>query len=452
MNYKELFLTASGIIMASSSVFAQAGLPVPPDVAVAVSGGAPRAGIGAHSDVESCWAAWKAAEGLDEGKNDRNGRIILVSHEKASIPEPFNSPNWLAVRKMMIADAEMKARKSLALTMGATIRSDRSESLRMFGGSAAPPSLKPVVEQLSLVDKARALTEKALDAELKKYDPTSAAPGIDRQDRTTQIQLKLDQNIESHAELYAAGAFTAVQCEGPSREEGGKYSVLVGTIWSWKLQAIAESIWNPATSLENTEPSLSLKEQFSTLSADNPDWMALTSGTRVYANEKGEWIVVGFGVAPKTPLMTADKSRASLEALAAIQRFVGEKATVSNRAADRNELRVFTDATSNSFDTSEFYEQIKLVAKDLELKGTAEVASWRGEHPWSKAGMQVVAVAWSPSWAADSKAMGEMLKDAERRMRQQGAVPEVSKHQGQMGTGPAATPARPGAYSSTRGL
>ncbi len=56
-----------------------------------------------------------------------------------------------------------------------------------------------------------------------------------------------------------------------------------------------------------------------------PRLLAYTMGARVFTDENGERVVIGFGVAPQTSLMPADRSRASLAAMAAIQRFVSER-------------------------------------------------------------------------------------------------------------------------------
>ena len=275
--------------------------------------------------------------------------------------------------------------------------------------------------------------------------------GTNKAEKVAILQAKIDENIASSTAIFASGAFTMVQCEGPSAEEDGRYSVLLGMIWSPTLAKVAESIWNPAVVVQAAAPDLPLGERFATLSKENPDWMAFTSGARVFTNEKGERVVVGFGVAPKSSLMVADKDRARLSAYAAIQRFLGEKLVADSENHKQFEQRDYADKSSASFDTSNYQAHISTVSKDFPLAGATEVGSWRGEHPWSKAGMQVVAVAWSPSWAADSREIGKLMNSAEQSMTKQGAVPQASPvGAGRLTNTPAATGAKAGAHSSTR--
>jgi hypothetical protein len=403
-----------------------------------------------YKSVEACWADWLSTEGVQEGKNERGNYFVLVSKQKSPVLEPTGSRNWLSSRQATFSIAELEARRALSETMKSTIKSNRATAVRLLGGDAAPPSLKPAVEQLSLSDKALVLADKAVDAEIKKYDSKwSGNPGA-RTEKVAKVQQTLEQNIANSTELFASGAFTAVQCEGPSSEDDGKYSVLVGLVWSPRLQKIAEAIWDPSAKIEAVSPNASLKTQFEKNSAINADWMAYTEGARVYTDENGNRVVVGFGVAPRTSLASADQSRARLQALAAIQRFLGEKIVAQNSEKKRFEWREFADESATSFDTSEYSSQINAVSKDLQLVGTADVASWRGEHPWSRAGMQVVAVAWSQAWAADSKAISDQMQAVEKRMQRQGVVPKADQQPSAGIASPSATTAKPGARSSTK--
>lgn len=419
--------------------------------AVLIGGAHPNDGT-ARTSVEACWDAWKAREKLQDGKNERNGKYILISHQKTAVNEAPDSRNWLAGRNQAFNFAELSARKVLAQTISSTISSDRSAVTKMFGGDEAPPSLKPVVEQLSIADKSRVLADKALDNEIRRFDPKWNAPAgeNDRREAVAKLQMRINQNIARDAELFASGAFTAVQCEGPSSEDKGRYSVLVGLIWTQKLAEVAETIWNPTLKLAAEPARTTLREQFDVIKAENPNWLAVTNGTRVFTDEKGERVVVGFGVAPQSSLVPADRGRASLLAMAAIQRFVGEKIVSNDSLQDRYEHREYVSGSISTFDTSAYEERIAARSKSLQLKGAAEIAAWRGEHPWSKAGMQVVVVAWSRSWERDSDSIGKVLGMTEQRMEQRGAVPQPLTRGGASGgAGAVAAPVNAGAGVST---
>ncbi|MGU3665930.1 hypothetical protein ACLBX9_17250 [Methylobacterium sp. A49B] len=445
--------SVAGLMLASVSgaAFAQSpGSVGSAEAAVALNGGAhPVAGTQATS-VEQCWANWKAKENLQDGKNEKkNGYFVYVAHEQASVDEAPGSRNWLVGRNAAFTYAEISARKALAESMRTTLQSSRSAAVQMFGGSDAPPSLRPMVEQLSIVDKSRVLADKALDAEIKKFDPKwSGGTEAQQRDAIATQQLRIEQSIASGADMVAAGAFTVVQCEGPSAEDSGKYHVLTGLIWSPKLAGIAETIWNTTLTLQREAAQLPIRQQFEAIKAGNPDWLAYTTGARVFTDENGERVVVGFGVTPQTNLMPADRSRAGLAAMAAIQQFVSERVVANRMSKDAYESRGMSDGSIQSFNLGTYTEAVRAQAADLQLKGAAEILAWRGEHPWSKAKMQVVAVAWSQRWAKDSDAVDRAMGAAEQRMRQQGAQPSSAADRTGAGA-PAAAPVGAGAAAST---
>lgn len=446
-------LAATLLVNTSVSAFAQTGAQdVGAEAQAALHGGAHMSQGAQLPSVEKCWADWKAKEKLQDGKNEKkNGYFVYVGHEQAPVDEAVGSRNWLVARNAAFSYAEINARKALAEAMRSTMRSSRSAAVRMFGGDDAPPSLKPIVENLSIVDKTLVLTDKALDAEIKKFDPKwSGGTEAQRREAIVTEQLRITQSIERSAELFATGAFTVVQCEGPSQQDGGKYHVLTGLIWTPKLAAVAETIWNPTLTIQREAPQAPIRQQFEAIKAENPDWLAYTMGARVFTDENGERVVVGFGIAPQSSLMPADRSRASLSAMASIQRFVSERLLANSKSDEEYQKRGMSNGSTQSFNLDAFNEEARLQAADLQLKGAAEVLSWRGEHPWSKAKMQVVAVAWSQRWAADADAVGRAMGAAEQRMKQQAGVPNVpATADGPSGGAQTAAPVKAGAGVST---
>ncbi|GJE78259.1 hypothetical protein [Methylorubrum suomiense] len=422
------------------------------EATAALNGGAHPSASAQPPSVEQCWADWKTKEKLEDGKNERkNGYFVYVAHSQASLREPVGSRNWLAARDVAFTYAELSARKSLAEAMRTTIRSNRSLTAKLLGGDDAPPSLRPVIDQLSIVDKSLVLTDKALDAEIKKFDPKwSGGTEAQKREAVTTEQLRVNQSIERSAEMFASGAFTVIQCEGPSQQDEGRYNVLTGLIWTPKLASVAETIWNPTLTIQRETPQAPIRQQFEAIKAENADWLAYTMGARVFTDENGERVVVGFGVAPQSSLMPADRSRANLAAVAAIQRFVSERVLANEKRKDDYERRGKSDGSSQGYNLDSFDQEVRAQSGDLQLRGATEILSWRGEHPWSKAKMQVVAVAWSQRWGADADAVGRAMGAAEQRMTQQGALPKSPGAAGESAGGaPAAAPVKAGAGVST---
>lgn len=378
-----------------------------------------------HPSIEACWAAWKQREGLEEGQNRRNNSLILVAQAQQRVLVEPGSTRWLAARSAAFSQAEMAARGDLARVMRFTIGSDRSLSVQDLGGDEAPENLKPVVQQLSVADKARILTDKALDNEIKKFDPAwrGDAPTEQKRSEIVKLTSRVKEHVARHAEQYISGAFTAVQCEGPSEQDDGAYSLLVGLIWSPKLARVAETIWNPTAPAIKNQPYRPLREQFEAFKKDNPEWLAYANGARVFTDENGHPVIVGFGVAPRSSLMSADQSRANLMAVAAIQRYVGEMVAADDGIKSDFSHRKYLDGNTQNLDMDAYNLAIALKAKQMQLTGATTVASWRGEHPWSRTGMQVVVVAWTRQWNDDYSVIRGEMNEQERRMRGQGAVP-----------------------------
>jgi hypothetical protein len=101
-----------------------------------------------------------------------SGRMALFClYPRLSVNAAVGEKNWLAAREAMFNLAELTARQSLAESIKTLISSDRKSVIRNFGGDEAPASFQDAAQQLSLADRARVLSEKAVDSEIKRYDP-----------------------------------------------------------------------------------------------------------------------------------------------------------------------------------------------------------------------------------------------------------------------------------------
>ncbi len=394
------------------------------------------------TNVEQCWADWLAAEGLTQGINRQaDGSFKLTAPGRGEVnAEKSDGSKWVAARDAAFTTAELDARNSLAAAIATEIQSSRSLDAFLAGGDAAPSVIQEAAAQLSIADKALALTGAALDNEIRKYKPEWDGTGRTEEQKRKEIlkvETRVRERIASQARVFASGAFTAVQCEGPNSD--GKYSVLAGMIWSPKLARISEAIVNPAFSPPPASPDAPLPQQFAERDRSNPDWMAVTAGARVWKNERGERVVIGFGTVPASSQASIDATRARTRAIAAIQRFAGEKV----EGADRDNVDFVyreTDVGAKSFNANDYQLKIEAVAREMTLQGASEVKSWRGKHPWSGTPMMTVAVAWSPSNAESMRAASKALDAA--------AGPRFARPSGAR-EAPAGAPVRSGADART---
>jgi hypothetical protein len=390
-------------------------------------------------NVESCYRDWLKAEGRQDGLNkSASGSILFVASGEAQVnADKANADQWLAARGAAFSQAELGARENLAIFL----RAELKEGGRIFeamqaGGEPMPPMIDAAAKQLSLSDKALTLAGAQLDAAIKEFKPDWDGTGRSEDQRkgeALKIQTRMREQISQYSRVFVSGAFTAMQCEGPNSD--GRYSVTTALIWSPALTQIAQSVVNPAYTPPPAKPQMSLSDRFAQLSKENPDWMAMTQGVRVWTDETGARVVVGFGTVAATSQASIDASRARTRALAAIQYFVAEQIESDNKENVDFAYRETTGG-EQSFNNSLYQQKIAGRTKAVSLQGSQTLAPWRTNHPWSNARLTTVAVKWTAEGRqAAGEAMEQMRKAAEP------AAPARAGAQG--------GPVRSGASSST---
>lgn len=366
-------------------------------------------------NVDQCQSEWLNSSGVHLGKNDASdGTFRLIAAGSAEVTGTKQDPQrWLVARHAAFVQAELDARQNIAGFLRTDLAaSDRSFEAKENGGESLPPAIEKATEQLSIADKALALTGASLDAEIKKYKPDWDGTGRTEEERHQEIvtiQTRLRQLIEQRARALVSGAITVKQCEGPNAD--GQYSVRVIAIWSFKTAQIAQSVANPNFALPAAKPEISLEQRFAQLDAEHPGWMALTEGVRIWTDENGKRVIVGFGTAPATSLASIDASRARTRALAAIQYFVAEQIISNGKDKVDFAYRETTNG-SKSFDDSSYDEQIKSTAPSITLQGAETISTWRLNHPWSNARMTTVAVKWTADGSQGAAAAQQQINRA----------------------------------------
>ena len=138
------------------------------------------------------------------------------------------------------------------------------------------------------------------------------------------------------------------------------------------------------------------------------------------------------------PQASLDTTRAKTRAIAAIQRFVGEKVEGSDNDNIDFTYRE-TDSGNKAFNADSYNLKIEAKAKTLELQGVNAVKTWRGKHPWSGTSMTTVAVVWSRSSVDDA----QFAKKALDSVGQNKTAPNS------VSSSPVGAPVRGGATSKT---
>jgi hypothetical protein len=216
-----------------------------------------------------------------------------------------------------------------------------------------------------------------------------------------------------------------------------------------RLAKIAEAVINPAIQLAPEDPEPTLAEQIAAAAKADPAWLASAGGVRIWTNEQGRKIVIGFGSAPATSSAAIDRDRATLAARAAIQRFLGEM--VETDAETKNDFAYQETASgaASSFDQSRYERNIAAKAATMTLSGSIVVAQWRDKHPIGNVPMQVMVVGWTPDSFAAAKALGTQMDQQQRNAQSQGTASSApASNTGGVGDAPVTAPPRQGPSSN----
>ncbi len=369
--------------------------------------------------VEQCWQDWLEREGLQEGENVLpDGRVMIAIAATDTIPAEARGAAWVVARNAVAGQLRLDALGRIAEAIRQKVETEASAEW-LHRGVTPPEPIARAARAVSLAERARILAGHKLDDEIRKYDPQWNGEGRSDEERRRHaavISTRYRERLSREARLLAAGATVVVQCEGTAAEDGtdaaGRDQLLLGFLWSPRLAYIAQNLARGVRPVDPGEDRRSLQERFAALSAQNPDWMATTLGVRVWTDENGEPVVVGFGAAPASRIRTLDDEVAHSAAIAAIARFAGEAIVASTGTGKGFEQKVFEDGSGRISDDGSFERRVESVSRRIELRGAHVVHRWRGRHPRSDAPMQVVAVAWKPSWSRSAEGIARLLDPA----------------------------------------
>ena len=389
--------------------------------ALAVTGNIDSSYSKAKTPLEK-WYEWLNDEGLTEGKNENANGPFFISKSRANVNKPTSSKNWISSRNAAFETATLNAKGNLAKAIKTLIETERSLSLLAQGGGDPLPIIKEADEKLSVMDKAMALTDKALDQEIKKYDPGWDGTGKSKEERDqkrVELQDSFAKNIAAQARRFISGSLVAKIIEGPNKK--GIYEVLVGVVWSPALGRVAAAMYDEGVHLAPTKPSKPIRVQIAKMVADNPHLLATTEGVFVRRNEKGEKVLISFAAVPMSRSSTLNENKSRLNATSYIAQFISE-AVVSNQATSGGQiLQVYEDGSTAVFDNEMFKEQITATSKKVAISGLVRLFQWDGEHPHSNQSIFVGVYVWSPTTQAVAKQAAKNSRDQEENLRNIGS-------------------------------
>ncbi|MBK1698227.1 hypothetical protein [Rhodovibrio salinarum] len=395
------------------------------------------------------WQAWMDKNGITEGVNDLdNGQTFFIASGKAQVRADFGSNEWVNARQVAFNSALLAAKSEMANTVGAIMRSDRAVEVLQQGGDTVPPQLKQVRDQVSTLQRMRKLTNEALDAQIQKFDPDwQGKDEQNPQQKRVQLQERYQEKVAAGAQLLINGAMPVFNAEGDNLDKN--YTVLVGIVWSPRMAALSSSIYNPNVEIPKGPKTASVSEQIEQKLQENPNFLALSQGARVWNEADGSKVIVSFAPVYRTQSSTINEQKAALIGRSQIAQFVAEDVASRQMSDSQNTFRAYDDGSSQTFNNNEFRSLIRAKAKQIRLQGAIRAYSWKGQHPAANVPMQTDVYVWSP----DSRAMAQRLQELTGGQGASsaggaGASGNLETGAGDSGDGNVAAPARSGAGSN----
>jgi hypothetical protein len=452
--YKEVPAFAAGLVFLSL-VAASAGEPktrdvsvVGPDTQLGADAGAQP--VNAHSaDLRGDWQAFLQEKGLNEGQNEpaQPGQApFQIFSEVGDISLSPTDPGWLDARAAAYGQAILKAKAKYVEFLDSEISAGRSSKLFKKSGTGIPSAEDKVAQTLSTMDKMRTLTDKALDAQIKNYDPTWDGTGKtqnDRQDRVVMMRRQYEEQIQTSAQGFTTGAAPIYTAEGPTRNG---YGVLVGIVISENMQKIARAFTDPSIVLASNAVGLPIRRQIGDRYRTDPTFLTATEGVRIMTDEHGARALVCFaGVMDTGDSMTTEKS-AELTCQASIAEFVSEQ--VASESSAHGGVATDTLAPQGPGTVAERRTEFNKELRDettaftprISMSGLMQIAYYETQHQYTHQPMVVAVYEWSQG----SSAIAQQLK---RASETPGNVVQAAPADGS-----AARPTVPAATTVDRGL
>ena len=384
--------------------------------------------MGAQPKDESLKLRWKTflnkqnwGDGVHEGEVlEFPERHLIVSSASEFTRVGIGQPGWVESRIIAFERAELEAKTKIIRFWEETADTKRSlenmENAAWSDGSIEEAKKLNAVGQIlrRIGKKSLALTEKTLDKALKKLDPEYDSEKYNNktsEELKTIVEDKFRRRIRIMAYKTLIGVTTVFTTEG---KVGGEYKILVGVVWSPKLNRLAMSLFNDTYNIPPVKPG---KKLYQYLPNDKLVLLG-TLGTRIVIDEKGHYAVLAFAQAQPRPassqrmqsaLQTA-KQIASDRARAQIVNFIKEGLTIWDNEASRELSREFSDKTVGTENLRKYIHRINGRRIRVRLRGVHVLEEWSIKHPETGQPVAGVVIAWSPSSAALSEGMGRTMK------------------------------------------
>lgn len=350
-------------------------------------------------------------------------RNLIISSAVSYTKVRVGQPGWVESRIAAFERAEMEAKTKIIRYLSESVETKRSlallEKAQWNDGEVDKVrDLDEVQESLKRIGKKSvALAEKTLDNALQKldpdYDPTKYE-GKSIEDLKIIAENLFNRQIKTVAMGTLIGVTPLYSAEGAAGE--GEYEVLIGVIWSPKLNRLAMSLFNDEYNIPKVKPGRKLGEYIPS------DELALlgTIGTRIVIDEKGEYVVLAYaqaqprrtGPGRRQAALYQAKQIAANRARAQLVNFIREGITLKDSEASKELSREFSDMTFGTETIRDYQKMIAGKRVKVKLSGLRILKEWSLAHPATGQHVAGAVVSWSPGSARLSKQAGEIMQRA----------------------------------------
>lgn len=375
---------------------------------------------------EQLWQNFLRSKGWDSELSE--GGVIIIPDRELIISSAtvftrvgIGQPGWVESRIAAYEQAEMEAKTKIIRYLAESVATSRSLSMMEHAvwNDDDVDKIKNLneAEQIlhRIANKSMALTEGTLDQALQKIDPDydlAKYEGESLEDLQVITEDTFRRQIRSVAMKTLIGVTPLYSAE--SSVGGNEYQVLVGVIWSPKLNRLAMNLFNDEYNIPKVNPGKTVARQI----PDNHILLLSTVGTRIVIDENGQYAVMAYaqaqprraGASRKEAALQQAGQVAANRARAMIVNFIREGMTLRESEGSQELSREFSDMTVGTETVRDYQKKIKGKKVKVKLTGLRVLKEWSDKHPATGQQVAGAVVAWTPASSKLSKSADQMMK------------------------------------------
>ncbi len=395
---------------------------------------------------EDRWRDFLEQRGWD-GEMANGGVIIIPERELIISPATvytkvrLGQPGWIESRISAFEQAEMEAKGKIIRYLSETAETKRTMSMLsnaswQDGDVNKVQELSEVSETLDRIGKKSLdLAEAQLNRALQKLDPDYNPDKYANQtpkDLQVTAESMFNRQVKAVAMKTLIGVTPLYSTEGKVGDS--EYAVLVGVIWSPKLNRLAMSLFNDEYNIPKVKAGKKVTQHVP------QDELALiaTSGTRIVIDENGQYAVLAYGQAQPRRSNPGKKQAALHDATqiaanrarAQLLNFIREGMTLREEEIGKELSREFSDMDFATNITREYRKVINSKKIKVKLRGLRTIKEWHYEHPATGQMVAGSVLAWSPASVKLSSKADQMLSSNQKEKEN---IQPVEKNSGKRG-------------------